>query len=138
MRRQEPFFPEPESGRSLMERLEEGLLPLINVVFLLLMFFLIAGIILSDQLPPLPQSLAGDQGDQPRLDLVIDADSNLRHDGRDIGKDQLAEHLPPYDKENRLRVGAHQSLSMGDLESLFSALSEAGHPEVILLTDSNP
>ncbi len=138
IRKQESFFPEPETGRSLMERLEEGLLPLINVVFLLLMFFLIAGIILSDELPPLPQSLAGDQGDQPQLDLVVDAQGQLRHEGREITKQQLSERLPTYDVENRLRVGAHENLSMGELEALFSALAEAGHPEIILLTDQNP
>ena len=35
--------PPVTSGKSLMERLEDALLPLINLVFLLLMFFIVAG-----------------------------------------------------------------------------------------------
>ena len=31
------------SGKTLMERVEDALLPLINLVFLLLMFFIVAG-----------------------------------------------------------------------------------------------
>lgn len=123
---------------SVTDRLEDGLLPLINVVFLLLMFFLIAGIIMQDALPPLPASAdAASQGD-PRLDLVIAADGRLLQEGEPVSASQLKQRLPAYDASNRLRIGAHQDLSMADLEALFWDLSEAGHPEVILLTDQAP
>ena len=42
------------SGKTLMERVEDALLPLINLVFLLLMFFIVAGQLTDDPLPELP------------------------------------------------------------------------------------
>ena len=37
------------SGKTLMERVEDALLPLINLVFLLLMFFAFSGLLLNHQ-----------------------------------------------------------------------------------------
>ena len=132
------FLPPPESGGSITDRLEDGMLPLINVVFLLLMFFLIAGIMLQDRLPPLPDSAEADSREEPRLDLVIAADGSLRFDGEPVSASELIERLPSFDPENRLRVGAHRDLSMSDLERRFDTLAEAGHEEVELLTDQAP
>lgn len=134
----DPFLPSVDEPKSLLEKVEDGLLPLINVVFLLLMFFLIAGIILQDELPSLPEGTVQEEGDRPRLDLVIDADGALRFEGISLDASELADVLPEYDETNRLRVGAHESLAMSDLEEAFRTLSDAGHPEVILLTDEQP
>lgn len=134
-----PLVPQnatPDEG--LTDRLEDGLLPLINVVFLLLMFFLILGLIMQDSVPPLPETAATDSERDPRLDLVIAADGSLQRKGAPISADQLREQLPEYDEARRLRVGAHQDLAMSDLEARFRDLSEAGHPQVILLTDIEP
>ena len=131
----DPFVGSVDEPKSLLDRVEDALLPLINVVFLLLMFFLIAGIILQDELPPLPDGDVREDGDRPRLDLVIDARGTLRFEGRSLEASELADVLPEYDEASRLRVGAHESLAMSDLESAFQTLSEAGHPEVILLMD---
>jgi len=128
------FFPEPEDAGSLTQRLEEGLLPLINVVFLLLMFFLIAGIILRDEVPPLPESEATSEEDRPELDLVAKSGGELRFHGQLVARDELGKKLPDYDPEERLRLGADRDLSMKELESLFERLADAGHPQVVLLT----
>lgn len=130
-----PFFPEQDSGPSLTERLEEGLLPLINVVFLLLMFFLIAGIILRDEVPALPGSQADANDQRPEVDLVAESDGDLRFRGEPVTREELEGALPEYDPEQHLRLGVEQDLSMGDLEALFDELAELGHPRVILLTE---
>ena len=52
-----PLFPPPAtSGKSLLARMEDALLPLINLVFLLLMFFIVAGQLAGEPLPELPGS----------------------------------------------------------------------------------
>ncbi|MFO7786252.1 MAG: biopolymer transporter ExbD [Halospina sp.] len=135
MKQQQPFFPESDNDPSLTEKLEEGLLPLINVVFLLLLFFLIVGIVLQDQLPALPDTANGHDERRPDMDLVVEADGNLRFDGSPIERSALGEKLPEYDESDRLRLGVDEQLSMSELESLFQTLDEAGHPQVILLTD---
>ena len=130
-----PFFPEQDTGGSLTERLEEGLLPLINVVFLLLMFFLIAGIILRDEIPPLPGSQAETSDQRPNVDLVVESDGSLRFHGEAIAAGELGAVLPEYDPGKRLRMGVERDLPMGELERLFNRLADAGHPQVILLTE---
>lgn len=135
MTQQQPFFPESGNDPSLTEKLEEGLLPLINVVFLLLMFFLIAGIVMRDQLPSLPDTASSQDERRPKMDLVVEADGSLRYNGNPIKRGALSERLPEYDESDRLRLGADKELSMAKLERLFKTLDEAGHPQVILLTD---
>ena len=46
--------PPSTSGKGLLERVEDALLPLINLVFLLLMFFIVAGQLTNEPLPELP------------------------------------------------------------------------------------
>ena len=135
MKQQQTFFPESDNEPSLTEKLEEGLLPLINVVFLLLLFFLIVGIVLQDQLPSLPDTANGRDERRPDMDLVVKADGSLRVDGSPIERSALGEQLPEYDESDRLRLGVDEQLSMADLESLFQTLDDAGHPQVILLTE---
>lgn len=135
MKQNQSFFPESDNAPSLTEKLEEGLLPLINVVFLLLLFFLIVGIVLQDQLPALPDSATDRDERQPDMDLVVKADGNLRFDGTPIQRSALSETLPEYDETDRLRIGVDEQFSMAELEDLFQTLDDAGHPQVILLTD---
>jgi len=135
----EPNFINTETpSTTATDRLEDGLLPLINVVFLLLMFFLIAGIIMQDTLPPLPDAAESDSSTEPTLDLVILADGSLEMQGEPVSSGALADRLPEYDPDNRLRVGAHRELTMENLEQRFADLAEAGHPDVVLLTDQQP
>lgn len=135
MKQRQPFFPESDNDPALTEKLEEGLLPLINVVFLLLLFFLIAGIVLRDQMPALPETASSRDERRPAMDLVVEADGSLRLSGESIERTALAEQLPDYDESDRLRLGVAEQLPMAELESLFLTLDQAGHPEVILLTD---
>lgn len=135
MKQHQSFFPESDSAPSLTDKLEEGLLPLINVVFLLLLFFLIVGIVLQDQLPALPESATDRDERQPDMDLVVKADGSLRFDGTPIQRSALSETLPEYDETDRLRIGVDEQFSMAELEDLFQTLDDAGHPQVILLTD---
>ena len=70
------LFPPPStSGKTLLERVEDSLLPLINLVFLLLMFFIVAGQIADEPLPELPG--ASDISQQPpHADLLVTANGD--------------------------------------------------------------
>lgn len=123
------------SGKPLMERLEDALLPLINLVFLLLMFFIVAGQISDTPLPDLPGT--GDQAgnEQPRADLIITAAGDWQVDGQTVGAESLASVLPAPDKEAALKIAAEQDIAMEELESLLRVLENSGYEEVILLTE---
>lgn len=127
--------PPVTSGKSLMERLEDALLPLINLVFLLLMFFIVAGQLSDTPLPDLPG--VGDQAgnEQPQADLVVTAAGDWRVDGQTVGSKGLSDALPAPDKESPLKIAAEQDIAMADLEALLRVLEDGGYEEVILLTE---
>lgn len=145
----EPFIAIDNADVPLTDRLEAGILPLINLVFLLLMFFLFAGVIAQDRLPELPKNDATHRSEEPRVDFTIDADGQLLQNGELIPLAQLAAYLPKRnakpdetrtegagaDPAEPIRLGAHQNLHMAQLERILAAFDKAGVPRVQLLTE---
>lgn len=123
------------SGKSLMERVEDALLPLINLVFLLLIFFIVAGQLTNEPLPELPGAARQQQERAPEADLMVAADGQWKVQGKVLGEEQLLAALPQPDDNNPLRIAADQSLTMSDLEALLSVLEQGGYTEVLLLTE---
>lgn len=132
-----PLTPEPfEDRKSLLERVEDSLLPLINLVFLLLMFFIVAGQLTDTLLPELPEMAAEEAGEQPEADLVVNREGQFLVANEPVSMDELADALPsPGEQDESLRIGAAGVTSMTELETLFRKLEDLGHSEVILLTE---
>lgn len=132
-----PLTPEPfEDSKSLLDRVEDSLLPLINLVFLLLMFFIVAGQLTDTPLPELPAMSSSEAGEQPEADLVVSKEGQFLVANEAVTPGALAEALPaPDDIEQPLRIGAAGITSMSDLETLFRRLEDLGYDEVILLTE---
>lgn len=118
-----------------MERVEDALLPLINLVFLLLMFFIVAGQIADTPLPDLPVSSANKQNEMPQADMTVTASGNWQVGGNTLAGDALFEKLPKPDKQHPLRIAAADSLTMADLEALFRKLEQEGYQDILLLTE---
>lgn len=121
--------------KSLLERLEDALLPLINLVFLLLMFFIVAGQLQNHSLPDLPGSATEQNQDGHEADLVVLGSGQWRVNGELANEDNLARLLPPAEDSPTLTIGAAGNTSMADLESLFSLLAEQGFQDVVLMTE---
>ncbi len=130
------LVPPPFSaGKTLLERVEDALLPLINLVFLLLMFFIVAGQLANEPLPQLPSSGADSQEQAPRADLSVTAAGEWKIGGRSVTAETLATYLPSADPEQPLIIAAADGLAMTKLESLFRILEQAGYTEILLLTE---
>lgn len=127
--------PPVTSGKSLMERLEDALLPLINLVFLLLMFFIVAGQLSDTPLPDLPGTTDRAGNEQPHADLVVTAEGEWQVDGQPLSEEDLADALPAPDDQSALKIAAGQNTAMDDLETLLQVLEDIGYEEVILLTE---
>ncbi len=125
------------SGKSLLDRVEDALLPLINLVFLLLMFFIVAGQLSETSLPELPETLPSASETSTNADLIVAADGTFKVAGKPVTQAGLAEALPQPDPENPLRIGAAGNLSMAELEQLMTLLEKAGYTELLLLTEPN-
>ena len=127
--------PPSTSGNSLMERLEDALLPLINLVFLMLIFFIVAGQIADTPLPELPPTSTPGEQQQPYADLVVSANGSWQVAGKTVNRDNLALQLGEIIGEEPLRVAAADSIAMSDLEALFQVLEQAGYQDILLLTE---
>ncbi|WP_203299039.1 ExbD/TolR family protein [Marinobacter sediminum] len=126
------------SGKTLMERVEDALLPLINLVFLLLMFFIVAGQMADEPLPTLPTAETGAQQQEPRAELSVTSKGDWKIAGQVLNRERLLALLPPADPQQPLTVAAAEGLAMAKLESLFRTLEDAGYTEILLLTEPAP
>lgn len=118
-----------------MERVEDALLPLINLVFLLLMFFIVAGKLSETPLPDLPGTTAQDKPQLPEADLMLAANGDWSVGGEPVSPDNLLARLPAPDQEQPLKIAAEKGISMSQLEELLLQLENGGYQEVILLTE---
>lgn len=117
---------------------DERILPLINIVFLLLIFFMLAGSF--SQRPPFeidpPGSQAPEARDEPQRILHVGQDGRLALGEHELQKDQLAAALseqtggPPA----RIWIKADAGLDANKLVSLLQILRTARVESVRLLT----
>lgn len=127
--------PPGTSGKGLLDRVEDALLPLINLVFLLLMFFIVAGQLANDPLPELPGSAQLEQERSPEADLMVKAGGRWQVEGQTRNADNLLAALPAPDETTPLKIAADEGLSMADLETLLRLLEKGGYTNVVLLTE---
>lgn len=132
----QPLVPPPTtSGKGLLDRVEDALLPLINLVFLLLMFFIVAGQLANDPLPELPGTGEAQENRAPEADLMVQVDGQWKVDGEFLEGEQLLARLPAPDPEMPLKIAAAAELTMADLETLFQLLERGGYEDILLLTE---
>lgn len=122
------------------DRTEENILPLINIVFLLLIFFMLAGALNTRPPFPLnPPETANAEDAQPQPDtLSVAADGRLAFGSEAIIADALPELLADWKQNQPLQVKADTALPARELTALLADLRAAGVAEVHLLTVHNP
>lgn len=119
---------------------DESLLPLINVVFLLLIFFIMLGALQSADVlkvePPVSEVLS-EAAPEPAV-LLINAQGEMALDSRPITRAELLGALkqgPATD--TALMIKADAALSATMLVDLLKTLREAGIDRVQLLTHAH-
>ena len=118
---------------------EDNVLPLINVVFLLLIFFMVSGTLMQE--PPFelsPPSTQHAETQESQADyLAIGADGRLAWAGESIDKDELSERLVQRpNPDSPLHVRADRKLTARDLNDLLATLRSGGVAQIQLLTES--
>lgn len=118
---------------------EENVLPLINVVFLLLIFFMVSGTLMQEppfDLTPPSTEHADPQDAQPEY-LAIGADGRLAWGGEAIDEKVLARRLEQRaDAAAPLQVRADRRLTARELSRLLVILRAGGVASIQLLTES--
>ncbi len=123
---------------------DDNLIPMINVVFLLLIFFMVAGT-LRDPSPvetEPPDSSAERQIDADTR-IYLTADGSLAVDAETVSLAELVERVDLSESEqgappDRLALRADGDVDLGRLQTVFDALGRAGVAEVELMTTWSP
>lgn len=126
-----PLMPVRQS-RSLDDRL----IPLINIVFLLLIFFLIAGQVTQQQNSRIqaPVSSAEPSLRNPEWLLEMDAAGQLQLNGEMIEQEALAQRLVLEGAARPLSIKLDRSLRAGDMDEVLHIVRASGVARVTLLT----
>lgn len=120
---------------------DENLIPLINIVFLLLIFFMVAGQIQpqdgSDIQPPVADSV---DGEAPAVvDVQIDRQNVIRLDGAVVTMTQLELSLAGerYANAEHLIIKADRDVLAVELGVLLDGLRSSGIASIRLLTQKS-
>ncbi|SEK61946.1 biopolymer transport protein ExbD [Roseovarius nanhaiticus] len=123
--------------RVLRKTKSEPTIALINIVFLMLIFFMVSGTLAR----PLDASLslvrtADLEGRAPPDALMVHADGRLTHQGQDISApaNYLAT-LPEAERQGPVRLIPDRELPAADLVRIAAELRAAGAGQVMIVTE---
>lgn len=115
----------------------ETMISLINIVFLMLIFFLVAGQLAPPQDPEVTLSEAAEADSLPPPDaLYVRADGTLVYREQPVTAEvYLRDHIQSSGTEEmEVRLGADETLKASDLLTHVSSLYEAGAKRVFIVT----
>jgi len=118
----------------------ENVVPLINIVFLLLIFLMLAGT-LNPRSPlkaELPAASEPRDPARPEADIVLDARGQLAFSGAVVSRDQLisgVREVLEREPTRRFRLLADRNTRARDAIALIEALKRAGVGTVDLMTE---
>ena len=126
------------AGRHRERNSDEGIIPLINVVFLLLIFFMLAGKL--SQIDPFevtpPDSASESLPDGSTLTVLVGADGRIAFDGLPMTLEELTELLAERKGQDgaMLRLKADQQEEADRVIEVMESLRAAGIEKLSLLT----
>ena len=118
---------------------EDNLLPLVNIIFLLLIFFMLAGVIAKQKElhnVNLASATIEEYVEKDKNTLFINADGSLTLNDQSIDKSLLKEKLMLLKTENIL-IAADGSLDSSSLNKILLILSNSKIKNVTLLSNTN-
>ena len=118
---------------------EDNLLPLVNIIFLLLIFFMLAGVIAKQKElhnVNLASATIEEYIEKDKNTLFINADGSLTLNDQSIDKSLLKEKLMLLKTENIL-IAADGSLDSSLLNKILLILSYSSVKNVTLLSNTN-
>jgi len=122
-------------ARPTPRRARENTIPLINVVFLMLIFFLVAGTIAPAVDPNVALAATQEAPQSPPLAaLLLDAEGQASWHGMPITLDAFVQNHAPREDEP-LRLGADRDLPADMLIDVLGQLRALGIAGIVLVTE---
>lgn len=113
---------------------QENVIPMINIIFLLLLYFMIAGNLQPDYdvTPP----VASNESEPPKQipTVAVTRDGKLRFENRPVTLDNLKVELTKFTGHERLKIHADAKVDALTISQIMKTASEAGVMQFVLVT----
>lgn len=121
---------------------DDNLVPLINVVFLMLIFFMVAGQIRATDAVPItpPDSLSEIKQDESPAKILVSTELGVYLNGDKLNQEELSKRLRLLYLESKsqddflVQISADQDLPVARLQQVFKQVELAGLTRVYLVT----
>lgn len=125
----------PASSLRRQHNSDDSMIPMINVVFLLLIFFMIAGQVRpnGDDSIELPSAGMGKQAERLPHRLEVNQNSVIRFDGEQLTLVQLESVIAASDRATAIAVLADKNLRADELDKVLALFRDAGKARVTLM-----
>lgn len=130
-------------GEHLAERKTLDLTPMLDVVFLLLIFFLLTSIFARPLLPlDLPEAASGQVLQEPEISLSIQRDGTLGLNGNVVTREELSERLVEMlsarSRERDISLRSDRGVPFGQVIEIMDVAKQAGAENISVVTDQKP
>ena len=128
-----------EFEKPLEKRKWLDLAPMIDVVFLLLIFFMLTSIYAKPMMPiKLPESETSVVQEEPEITIGISSDGSLSLNGQNIAIDQLRDDLSQHlleRLEKNIRLTADKRVYFGLVINVMDIAKQAGADNIAVVTE---
>lgn len=128
-----------EFEKPLAKRKWLDLAPMIDVVFLLLIFFMLTSIYAKPMIPiKLPESETSVAQEEPEITIGISSDGSLSLNGLSITIDQLRDELSQHlleRPEKNIRLTADKRVYFGLVINVMDIAKQAGADNIAVVTE---
>ncbi len=117
---------------------DDNMIPLINIVFLLLIFFMVAGQ-MQQQLAAglqLPVNADGQQSPATEYRVEMNAQQQLFLNGNEVSTEQMSLQLQSFNNQGDIQVFLHRQLSAQQIQPLLSLLRQLHITQITLISES--
>ena len=119
---------------------DDNLLPLVNIIFLLLIFFMIAGVVQKQKElyeVELGTAVIENYIDSNDKTIFIRKDGTIVFDGKGISDNELKTYLKEIEEKEKLVIAADGKITSERLNKILLILTRENIERIVLLTNAN-
>ena len=113
---------------------QENVIPMINVIFLLLLYFMIAGNLQPDYDVSPPQSTTDAEPPKQTATVSVNKDGSIRFEGQPVSFEELQVRFSEIVGHDHVKIHADGKLSALAISKIMKSASEAGIVQFSLVT----
>ena len=126
--------------KNIKPKNDDNLLPLVNIIFLLLIFFMIAGVVQKQKElyeVELGTAVIENYIDSDDKTIFIRKDGTIVFDGKGITDSELKTHLKKIEEKEKLVIAADGKITSERLNKILLILTRENIERIVLLTNAN-